>query len=60
MLPKVDSTEWKETWNLETKINALNQAIQDIQEYIDSQIGKVIEEEIKEVREVKKVKKGKR
>ena len=28
MLPKIDSPEWSQCWNLETKINALNEAIQ--------------------------------
>ena len=27
-LPKIDSPEWSQTWNLEMKINALNEAIQ--------------------------------
>ena len=52
MLPKIDSQEWKELWNMDTKVNALNEAIQCLQECLDGKLGQVIEEEIEAVREV--------
>lgn len=50
MLPKIDSVEWTQLWSMETKVNALNNAIQSIQECLDGQIGEILENEIKEVR----------
>lgn len=55
MLPKIDSTEWKETWNLETKINALNEAIQHLNHNLSELIANfIVESEVENAREDRK------
>ena len=58
MLPKIHSQEWTQLWNMETKVNVLNEAIQSIQECLDGKLGQILEKEMAEVREEKKAKVG--
>ena len=51
MLPKIDSPEWTQCWNLETKINALNDAIQSLSESLDGLISTLVSQEIKDAGE---------
>ena len=50
MLPKLDSVEWSAQWGVAQKLDALNEAIQSIQECLDGKLGKIIEKEIVDVR----------
>ena len=40
MLPKLDSVEWSTTWGVGQKVDALNQAIQSIQECLEKFLDK--------------------
>lgn len=50
MLPKLDSVEWSAQWGVAQKLDALNEAIQSIQECLDGKLGKIIDKEIVDVR----------
>ena len=61
MLPKIDSPEWS-VWGVSQKMDALNEAVQSINECVEGALFKSINCEIKETKNAggdgKKAKKG--
>ena len=55
MLPKLDSTEWSTQWGVGQKLDALNEAIQCLQESLDGKLGEILEKEIRLIRLIKPI-----